>query len=332
MISKLKWGIVEGINSLFPAPPQKTVLVAGAPRSGTTWLAELLREMPGYKFMNEPLFLRNNPLAREVGFEWRTHLSPEEEWPDAEAFFENVLSGRVSRGPLWHYQASSSVARLIEHTSNPKLVVKFCRAGRLLHWLLRRFEVLGTVLIIRHPCAVLASQLGHGGWAPDQLAHDIDSEEAVGQMPDEVWDRFGKVLGNISTRLEMMTARWCLDYYIPLIEYADYGHPWVLTPYERLVLDGENEMKCILSTFGAEMTDGIRDQLTSASAYASNDLATDDKRKQLGKWRFRLSKQQIDQILGIVSAFGLDFYTRELEPKYEDLPGYEIGRGAHPSG
>jgi len=300
---------------------ENTIVVAGAPRSGTTWLAELLRELPKYKFLNEPLFLRNNPVAREAGFEWRTHLSPEEENATAQAFLEDVLSGHVSRGPLWHYKTSSSTGRLFEHALSSKLVVKFCRAGRLLHWMLRRFEVRGTVVIIRHPCAVLASQLEHGGWSLDQLDHDVDSEKALGQMSDRVRDRFAEVLEGISTRLEMMAARWCLDYYIPLIEYADRGSPWILVPYERLVLDGEGEMDRVLSALGAEMTDAVRDQLAAASAYASSDLARTDGEQQLAKWRSRLSEEQIERVLDIVSAFELDFYTEELEPDYERMPG-----------
>jgi len=174
-------------------------------------------------------------------------------------------------------------------------------------------------MIIRHPCAVLASQLEHGGWAPDQLAHDVGSKEALGQMPDEVRDRFAEVLGNVSSRLEMMAARWCLDYYIPLIEYADRGHPWTLVSYERLVLDGESEMDRVLSALDVEMTEAVRKQLTVASEYASNDLKTSDRSKQLAKWRSRLSDQQIDRILDIVSAFGLDFHGEKLEPDYDQL-------------
>jgi hypothetical protein len=296
-----------------------TIIVAGAPRSGTTWLAELLRELPRYKFLNEPLFLRNYPAAREAGFGWRTHFSPEEENKKVESFLGDVLSGRVPRGPLWHYKASSSVGRLFEHAMNPKLVVKFCRVGRLLHWLMERFEVRGAVLIVRHPCAVLSSQLEHGGWDPDQLAHDINSEKALGQVPDSVRNRFADALGRVSTRVEMMAVRWCLDYFIPLIEYADRGHPWVLVPYERLVLNGERELRRILSTLNAGMKDANRHRLTVASTYASSDLKKDDKKQQLGKWKSRLSEHQIKQILEIVSGFGLDFYTRDLEPDYSRL-------------
>jgi len=322
MIRTLKRAIFDGLTRQIAACNiRDTIVVAGAPRSGTTWLAEVLRALPSYKFVNEPLLLSNYEAAQKAGFAWRTHLAPNENAPQAKYFFEDVLSGRVPHGPLWHYQADSSVGRLLEQITHRKLIVKFCRAGRLLHWLLGEFEVRGAVLIVRHPCAVIASQLEHGGWDPDQLVHDIDSEEALGQMSGDVRLHFADVLDGISTRLELMTATWCLDYYIPLIEYAEYGHPWELVTYERLVLDGEGEMNRVLLALDAEMTDAVQEQLTVASEYASDDLKTSDSRNQLAKWRSRLSGQQIDRILDIVSAFGLDFYTRELEPNYSRIPG-----------
>ena len=74
----LKKSIIQTLNRTLPRNPEDTIVVAGSPRSGTTWLAELLRRLPGYKFLNEPLLLPNNPAAQEVGFEWRTHIAPTE--------------------------------------------------------------------------------------------------------------------------------------------------------------------------------------------------------------------------------------------------------------
>ena len=44
-----------------------------------------------------------------------------------------------------------------------------------------------------------------------------------------------------------------------------------------------------------------------------------DSSKQLSKWKKYLSKEQIENILGIVSDFGLDFYTEEIEPDYKRI-------------
>jgi hypothetical protein len=297
-------------------------VVAGSPRSGTTWLAELLRELPRYKFLNEPLYLPNSPEARAANFGWRTVLSPEVEDPQAQAFFSDVLSGRVPHGPRWHYRADSPFGRLWEQATRDRLVVKFCRAGRLLHWLCNRFVVRGTVMIIRHPCAVLASQLEHGGWDAEHLDHPVESSDAFGQVPPEVRERFSGIFDGVTTRLEVMATVWCLDYYLPLVEHSHGENPWHLVTYERLVLDGRSEMKRVLSSVGAEMTGPIHEQLDEAATYASEDLALRDKQRQLSKWQDRLTQQQVDRVLEIVSAFGLDFYTEDLEPDHGALDRY----------
>lgn len=299
-----------------------TLVVAGAPRSGTTWLAEVLRELPGYKFLNEPLFLPNNADAQRADFDWRTHIPPRAENPTAERFFSAVLTGRIPHGPLWHYQASSSMGRIVEQWANRKLVVKFCRAGRLLHWLCRQFDMRGAVMIIRHPCAVIASQLEHGAWETDQLDRAVDNPEALGKIPKRLRNEFGTILEAINTRLELMTVVWCLDYYIPLIDHAQGNWPWYLTSYEELVLRGAQEMRRILSGLGAEVTEAIQRQLDEASGYASSDLVIENPEEQLSKWRERLSSEQVDRVLKIVRAFDLDFYTERVEPDYEVLAQY----------
>lgn len=302
---------------------QDTVVLAGAPRSGTTWLAELLRELPGYKFLNEPLLLHNNEEAVRAGFHWRTHLHPSENAVQKRAFFENVLSGQVPHGPLWHYVSKSLAGKLVEHILHQKLIVKFCRLGRLLHWVDRKFDMRGTVLIIRHPCAVIASQLTHGGWDPNKVVHDLDSDAALGDVPSDLRNEFNDILSSLETRIDVMTAVWCLDYYIPLIRYSDYGYPWILVPYERLVLDGYTEMERVFSYLDAEIPGSLEEKLGAASAYASDDLSVTDDYKQLSKWKAQLSSEHIDRILEIVKAFELDFYTKDLEPDYDQLEGSE---------
>jgi len=44
-----------------PCPLKSTVIIAGTGRSGSTWLAEILRGLRGYKYLNEPFM--DTPLA-----------------------------------------------------------------------------------------------------------------------------------------------------------------------------------------------------------------------------------------------------------------------------
>ena len=44
-----------------------------------------------------------------------------------------------------------------------------------------------------------------------------------------------------------------------------------------------------------------------------------NKGDQLSKWKKILAKEEIERILDIVSDFSLDFYTKDVEPDYENI-------------
>ena len=302
---------------------EDTIVVAGAPRSGTTWVAELLRELNDYKLFNEPLFLSNYPEAREAGFSWRTHIAPEAQHSKAEAYLRNALTGRMPLGPGWHFQASSVLGKLIEHGTKHRMVAKFCRAGRLLQWMGETFSVGGVVLLIRHPCAVISSQLRHGRWDADQLVHDLESVDALGEMPTETFERYRGMFNSLSSRLEVMTAVWCLDYYIPLLGDESKSFPWLLLPYERLVRQGHHELERVGSFLSVDIPDSIKHSLDRPSFSAQGDVRKEPV-SQLRKWKDHLSESQIATILEIVDRFDLSrFYSSAPEPDYDILNRYQ---------
>lgn len=319
MLNALKQATFSAVNrAAADCDLRDTIIVAGAPRSGTTWVAELFRELDGYKLLNEPLFLSNYPKAQEAGFSWRTYLLPDAHAPRAEAYLHDALTGRMPLGPGWYFQRNSALGRLVEHATHRRLVVKFCRAGRMLRWMTSTFDVRGTVLVIRHPCAVVASQLHHGGWEAEGLVHDLEAREALGEIPDHVYQRHEDTLASLKTRLEVMTAVWCLDYYMPLLEHGNGDVPWTLLPYERLVTRGKEELERVLSSFGASLSESLIAQLRTPSYSAKGDVQAPE--QQLSKWRRRLSEEQIDIVLEIVDRMGLSrYYDRAIEPDYEAL-------------
>ncbi|HID25553.1 MAG TPA: sulfotransferase [Thermoplasmata archaeon] len=298
-----------------------SILVAGSPRSGTTWLMEILKNIPGYTYLFEPLHAGWFPDSRKAGFRSRTYLSPEMNWPEGEDYLRRVFTGDVvSLLPPYEFKPRDIMNRLL----NNKLVVKSVRLNRLLPWFVKRFQLRSIVFIIRHPCAVVVSQLKTGfcgyqtvypPYADTFPTVDVVLDEAskIESVDHSLLSRLKK----IKTREEVLAAVWCLDNYIPLSLPKPY--PWVTVFYERLTRDGEAEVARIFRGIGEkEIPESISKVLRKPSILTLRDerRVVRNKEDQLSKWRKVLSKKEIERILRIVSDFGLGFYTEDVEPNY----------------
>jgi LPS sulfotransferase NodH len=297
---------------------EDTVVVAGSPRSGTTWLGSLVSRSSGYRHRDEPLDLCNSRTLREMGFGHRMYLSPEGDHPDCRTVFEHILTGRTPGGRP-NLGRFHQIADVFNQLFEDKLVVKFIRANRLLRWMARQFDTRGFLYIVRHPCAVVSSQLRYDDrtWRASKPPSDVRTGFG-GKLPDFILDRFGGVLSSLSTTEDVLAAHWCLDQYFPLYEGAS-PFPGLIVPYEKLVLDGLAELRRVFNHLGLEMPPGIEAEFHRPSTSASDDLRTHDDRAQVEKWTHQLSDRQIDDILGIVDAFGIDTYSHNPEPDYDLL-------------
>src|SRR5262249_51250275 len=132
---------------LFPYDIRQTIVITGSPRSGTTWLAELLGTIPRSAMLWEPLFPDADPELRRIGFAERTYIPPHCEQPAMEAYLRRALTGRALN--RWTLQRTN----LLDVYRVRRWIVKFVRANMLLPWLVRRFPVHRPLLLIRHPCA-----------------------------------------------------------------------------------------------------------------------------------------------------------------------------------
>ncbi len=321
MIPQIKENAFRVLGSQAASTVEETIVIVGSPRSGTTWLLELLRTLPGRKAMNEPLMYEE--ARHEHGFSWRTYLKPKEEAPTQKVFLETVLTGQLGISPAWHFEADTRPAQLVHHATRDQLIVKFCRLNRMLHWFCQQFDVQGPIFIVRHPCAVVSSMMRHGEWDEEDLHGEERPDQALHahSLPSSLHDPFADVLADIETQAEVLATMWCLDHYTPLVHHADGNYPWVVVPYERMVTEGQRELRRITEALGVEMTDEMQEQLHRPSS-SVRDQFHRDTQKQLSKWRRRLSDRQIDDIFRVVDEVGLSsIYTRDLEPNYEALNG-----------
>ena len=301
--------------------PAETILIAGTPRGGTTLVLEALMHLDGRKAVNEPEMLK---YAARHGFSYRTFMAPGARHAGRERYLSRVLSGHLDAPGPWQLRSRTAAGQLAEIARRRKLVVKFCRANRMLQWLSGRFELRGTILVVRHPCAVVASMLQHGAWQAAMTSLEPGHALDLSALPVELQDRFRPLVADVATPLDALAVTWCLDTCIPLL-YHDH-HPWAILPYERLIRQKEAELRRICDALGVDCPPRVAAVLDRPSSSTKTDLGADAD-AQLGKWRTTLSADDARRILKFVRRAGLaHIYDEATDPDYAVLDRY----AAHP--
>jgi len=301
-----------------------TIVLVGSPRSGTTWLMELFETIPGYTHLFEPLNHEWFPELLEVGFKSRSYLTKNSNWPQGEKHMEKILTGDISSiFPQYRLELKEIMHRLLGN----KLIIKLVRGNRLLPWLAEKFQLRGIVFIIRHPCAVIASQLktgicGYNSTVPPYPDIFPNLERILDEAAKIDGVNYGllRKLGGAKTREEVLAINWCLDNYVPLS--STKPHPWKTLTYERLVIDGKKEIIRLFKEIGVKnIPEAAFHHLKIPSTLApqkEHEIVVNSD-QQLTKWKKILSKKQIENILNVVSEFGLGFYSEDPEPDYNNI-------------
>ncbi len=155
-----------GINKLSSLKNTQNISIFSSPRGGSTWLAQTLASLLKGNIVWEPLFYKPSkrgilyqafkyPERYALDFKWNPYLPEDVNHEKAFRFFSRLFSKEIVNLELYRYNDLKLVC------SKKWFVYKFCYGNNLLPWLVNRFEI-KPILLLRHPCAVVASQLHHG--------------------------------------------------------------------------------------------------------------------------------------------------------------------------
>lgn len=281
-----------------------TVFMSGTGRSGSTWLAEMLTVLPGYHILYEPFHLGSNQVCRQHGFTWNNYIRPGADAPEKKAYVKRILNGRE----LSTRTLNRHVIRPLKLLRVQGFVVKSINANMMLAWLSEVFPV-KTILLLRHPCAVVASQLKAGGWSWRARKDAI-------YLPDQLMDdhpHLQKIYDGLSSSEENLAFNWAIQNFIPLRQRGS----WLTTTYEKLVRDEDKELERIFSYLDQpipqESLDRFGQESTSRSSFHI------DEKSLLTGWRNHLSASQVRSILDVTHRVGVTCYTDEVHPNYDML-------------
>lgn len=284
--------------------PEENIIIFSYPRSGSTWLMELIREVPGTANLWEPLHIRNVEPFSKLGFGWRQHIPENEEWKEAEETFTKLFKGEY----LNFWLASREFP--FNFITADRMIVKFVRANALAPWLLRRFEFqLKPIYLLRHPFAVAASQMKEGSWDYEFEGYEIP------EMPfNEIIKKHSDFLSTITTKPEKMIATWAINNRV-MLNSERHNRDWHTVYYEALLLNPEQELWRIFNQWNMEMPDGILERVREESSTTKEATFKEDLELQLSKWRRFFDADDIDRMQRVLDYFEIEIYSTDLLPR-----------------
>jgi hypothetical protein len=319
----------------FTLPP---IFVVGSGRSGTTWVGDVLGTGSGCVPIFEPLSQRLVPQCPR----WKQpgpYLRKGTSYPQWEAYFDGVLSGRISN--RWTRQDYRRMPKLLarrpltgrigvrlaemqyrwQKMRGRRYLVKEVHGNLALAWL-QSYTSARLVYLVRHPCAVVGSRLR----LPEHTWL-FDMDEILGEpelMKDHL-EPFRTTISGATTALERLTVSWCIENLVPLTQSK--SHDWLCCFYEDFLSDREEVFARLFRWLGLLPTSVTKEALGLVVSSPTHDPHT------TRPWHAPLSEAEGECVLRICDAFGLRLYGRQTMPLVAsgDLAGFVDTRSTSPS-
>jgi len=273
---------------------EKDVMVFGAGRSGTTWLAQIIAA-GGLGLIFEPLHPEHVPEAdtmKPLPLILRK----------TDVFQFQDLFARLVRGDV----RNSWVIR--ENPAAERKVVKLIRANLWMEWILEHHDV-QPVFIFRNPLSVVASMVEQGWkmpawWVQFILTVDKIRDPFLFDLPDAA----ALATEELSEK-EIFAVFWCIQNLLPARMGLLESMPVIF--YEELCAAPEKVVEDLAPRIQLPLTKEVWSACRKPSfmrGRRSGEMGYDP----MTAWRQVLSDDDVERITRIVKAFGLDEHLKRV--------------------
>jgi len=309
-------------------------IIAGSGRSGTTWVLDAIAQSNGLRTIFEPLHPSVVAAARPYCSRF---ISDDADMPELYHHLDQVARGQFksfwsdfrirsdrlrltrqsfsSKQDLGRYyrrwrSALGLYQRYRTAIRQPNVITKFIRANLMLGWIRRNFDA-RIVFLVRHPLAVVESQLRLGGadWNArpvlDHYRQDLGLRRYSG-------DRYGRYLEQELTPAQGFALAWCIENQIPMEQAQAKGYGIVF--YERLRAEPDQEWKRVIDTLELKNVPDPR-LLKKPSQQASARWRRNGTGEGRPRWREQFGEENMEAIDSMFQELSMTAYgTTSLEP------------------
>jgi hypothetical protein len=290
-------------------PEDEALLIFADPRGGSTWITELICELPRTALLWEPINPELVPAFRALNFTGpgrRQYIPPDDSWPEARRVFSQLLEGKIMNAFLGQKITPS------KYLKSDQIIIKFVKGSAILPWLTKKFDLkYEPIYFIRHPFATVSSQLRHGAWGYEYNGFSIpDCAHA------EIYHRHEEFLSTLNTKEEELVALWAISNKVPLKSERN-NNDWITVTYENTLMKPKATLDRISNRWNKKIPKSSHKKVRKPSITSKETGKIYKSELQIGKWRRNLEKEQIERMNRVLNYFGIKEYNERLMPKKE---------------
>lgn len=304
------------------------IFLVGMPRSGTTWVAKGIDSNPAVHYLHEPDSVRRLNVPILI-----TAEDIEQYQPVVDEYLSSILEvndlkvlGRLPFFPKQHFSAfqlqinrvsvyaSKGLSRLMPSLRNrpPPLfrprgdfnvLIKSIESTGRVKLLANSTHCSKIVLLARHPCAVINSEIR--GEANNLFSSRTPIYENWGLFENLLQSSSAREVGLSIDSLKGMSIaerlawKWRI-FYESMLEDSKLDE-CLLVYYERICLAPTEEFMRILEFLGLELTEATSQYLSTSTSSHSDGYYSVSKNPEaaMSSWKTQMSENDITQVLSI---------------------------------
>lgn len=302
MIATMK-RVLQSTTNIHLADDSQNIFIFSTPRSGSTWLMELILTQPGFKPCNEPFNLWDPDVCRyfaQLGMTDWTDFHSHYGNHAMQEYIQGFCDGRVRFKNPFFYR---NYFRLITH----RIVFKILHAGEdRINWFRDTFNG-RIVFLLRHPIAVSLSRKFY-----PRLGAFLNTEYR--EHFSETQLREAKKIVESGTKLEQGVLDWCLQNAVPLRHATS---DWITISYEQLIIEPRPVIEALARRLALPQPERMMQRLTipSASTHKCDEKTKEVLKNREGsnrwvveKWREKVTEEEERRAMEILEQFNVDVY------------------------
>ena len=309
----------KSIVNIHRGDGRPDVFVFTMPRSGSTWLMELIGDQPGFKTCSEPLNVRL-PLVREhLGASSWHHLH--EPWLEEplRQYIQAFREGRL------HFLDPIPFRSTPYRFWSNRIVFKIVHGGEeRIEWFRRTFAG-KIVYLLRHPIAV---SLSHE--VLPRLNAYVESPYRENFTAEQL--SFAKSVIEGGDALSQGVLAWCFENAVPL---RDRREEWAVVTYEQLVLEPRPVIEHVIERLDLadpqrmlgrlNKASGVKEKSDPATRRLLDQADQESRRKLVEKWQSKVAPDTARRAMDILARFGISAY-RHGSTRPDDALWIDSGR------